>query len=65
MPYADKEMKKIYDQQYRLENWDKVMAYRKTPVVCDCGAVIKKHNFRAHQLTERHSKMLKEINFSK
>jgi len=53
-----KEKYKQYRQDYREENKDKMKEWKKTEVVCECGAISSKGHISRHRKTKRHFKNL-------
>ena len=55
------EYKKKYDEDHREEykqyyqaNKEKIRAYQNENIVCDCGAIISRHNIARHKLSKKH-----------
>jgi len=55
-----KEKYKQYRQEYREENKDKINEWKKTEVVCECGAITSKSHIARHRKTKRHFKNLEK-----
>jgi len=60
MPHKNLDDGEAYRLAYRLENWERIQAYRRTPVKCECGAILTRHHYRSHKKTQKHMDAMKE-----
>ena len=52
---ANKEQRQEYNQEYQRANKDKISAYKKEKIECECGSIVCRSYIAQHKRSKKHS----------